>query len=197
MEVKVSIHKTPQPRNREGKELLHARVESKGTRRLEDICKELVPLGLNTAQLKAILDGLAMYIGKSLREGYHIELEEIGTFSLSVKTYSIHDERDTSKTMIEIDGVNFKCSQKLKTRAQKARLSIARQKLTPPLTLTQRKKKMTDHLHTYGYINISQYARLNYCSYYEATKDIRTFEIEGLLKATGVGNRKIYIRMDA
>jgi len=190
MDVRINIYETPKPAGREGETLEHARVESKGTRKLAEICKELVPKGLNTAQIKGILDGLAVYMGKSLRDGYHIELEDIGIFSLSVK--SRPSENDPKKMTVEVDGVNFKCSPKFKERAKDARLKVNKETKTKLLPLARRKEKLLAFLAKSGSINIREYAYLNNCTQYRARIDLKTFEEEGIIIRSGNKTHKIY-----
>ena len=190
MDVKINIFQTPKPSGREGEIQEHARVQSKGTRRLVDICEKLIPQGLNTAQIKGILDGLAVYIGESLRDGYHIELEDIGTFSLSVKT---HPAEDPKKMIVEVDSVNFKCSPKLKQRAKRAKLAVHKQSAASRLPLIKRKKNLLEYLQKNGSISVRGYARLNNCSDYQAKKDLDVFEEERVVELKGKGTHKIYI----
>lgn len=189
MQVKVGIYHTPKPSGREGENLQHARVHSNGTRTLNDICEKIVPLGLNTAQLKGILDGLAVYIGESLRDGYHIELEDIGTFSLSIKTR--HSD-DSKKMLAEVNGVNFKCSKKLKNRAQKANL-MPEKEPAPRLSPDRRKKQLLNYLQNHRSISIREYARLTNCSLYQAKKELNAFEEERVVARMGNGTHKTYV----
>jgi len=189
MKVKVGVYQTPKPTGREGESLQHARVHSKGTRTMDDICEKIVPLGLNTAQLKGILDGLAVYIGESLRDGYHIELEDIGTFSLSVRT---RQADDPEKMTVEVDGVNFKCSKKLKDRARRTEL-VPDKKAAPKFTPAKRKKQLLNYLQKNKSISIIGYTRLNNCSQYQAKKDIGVLVEEGVLVSLGEGTHKTYV----
>lgn len=191
MDVKINIYETPKPAGREGETLEHARVESKGTRKLEEICKELVPKGLNTAQIKGILDGLAVYMGKSLRDGYHIELEDIGIFSLSVR--SRVSKKDPTKMTVEVDGVNFKCSSKFKERARKAKLKVNKEAKPKLLSLARRKEKLLTFLAKNSSINVREYTRLNNCTEYRARIDLKTFEEEGIVVQNGNKTHKIYL----
>lgn len=189
MDVKIKIFETPKPVGRTGETLQHARAQSKGTRTMDDICAKIVPLGLNTAQLKGILDGLAVYIGESLRDGYHIELEDVGTFSLSVKT---RPSDNPEKMAVEVDGVNFRCSKKLMARAKRAKLMLDKQQ-SPSYSLEKRKKRMFEYFRKNASISIMEYVRLNYCSQYQAKKDLDSFEKEGLILRKGKKTHQVYV----
>ncbi len=189
MDVKIKIFQTPKPAKRAGETLQHARVQSKGTRTMDDICAKIIPLGLNTAQLKGILDGLAVYIGESLRDGYHIELEDVGTFSLSVRTRP----SDTAEKMtVEVDGVNFRCCKKLIARAKRANLTLDKQQ-SPSYSLEKRKKQMLEYFRENSSLSIKEYARLNYCSQYQAKKDLDSFEEKGVILQKGKKTHQVYV----
>lgn len=193
MEVNVKIYKTPRPIDWEGVELKHARVESKGTRRMADICERLLHLGLNSAQIKAILDGLAKFVGESLTEGYHIELDGIGTFSLSVKTLQETDESGEKKIFIIPDGANFKCSQPLRKKINTTKLVIQKEKSVKPFTDDERKEKLMAYLEKYRSINQRQYAKLTGLSLYQVRKELQVYQQEGLLSLVGRNTHKTYV----
>ncbi|MDH6312900.1 putative histone-like DNA-binding protein [Parabacteroides sp. PFB2-10] len=193
MKVKVGIYQTPQPKGRESEQLLHARVSSKGTRRIDEICERLYELGLNSAQIKGILDGLARYIGESLRDGYHIEVEGIGTFSMSVKTLQEEEETGDKSVTIQPAGVNFKCSKKLQTMVNQAELIVEKPSDKAILPLAKRKKRLASYLEKKKYINQREYAGLLDLTIYQARKDLMEFVEEGFILQTGGKTRKIYI----
>lgn len=192
MKVKVGIYETPAPAGRPGKSMCHARISSKGTVRTENICSELLEIGLNSAQIKGVVDGLARYIGKTLMQGYHVELEGIGTFSLSVRSCVDSDDPDEEKVRFFIDGVNFKCSRKLKKMVEQTDLVVgtAERKSVPPAD--SRRKNMLDYLRKNEYINASVYARINDCSRYLSRRDLQAYLEEGLLISRGKSTHKVY-----
>lgn len=193
MAIKLKIYDTPRPNGREGEALEHARVISKGTRRMDDICETLIPFGLYTAQIKGILEGLVTYIGKSLQEGYHIELEDLGTFSLSANSRQIINKSNEPATEITIDSVNFRPASTLKKKIRKANIEIVKEGKGPESTLEQRKKKMLAYINKYGHISGMEYTRMNNCTRYMAQKDLNTFVEEKIISQVGTGTRKVFV----
>lgn len=191
MNVKFRLYEIPLPGEQTETNRPQARVQTKGTIRLNDICNELRDLGVNSAQIKAVLDATAKYMGKSLTHGYNFELEGIGTFSLSLHCITV--EKETGESVrVKTDGINFRCDKFLKEKVSKAEFELI--KSSPAHTsLKKRKKQMIDYLGNYGYINISKYALLNHCSRYQARMDINCFEEEGLIKSSGMRSHKIYV----
>ncbi|MDH6535257.1 DNA-binding protein [Parabacteroides sp. 52] len=191
MKVKFSLYEIPLPGVHAETSRPQARVQSKGTIRLEEICSELRELGVNSAQIKAVLDATAKYMGKALVNGYNFELEGIGSFSLSLHSTLVETEKGES-VQVEAHGVNFRYSPSLKEKINEAQFELIKQSPVHA-SLTKRKRQMIGYIETYGYINISKYALLNNCSRYQATKDIEYFEKEGLITSSGMKTHKVYV----
>ncbi len=191
MKVKISLYDIPLPGEQPEESRLQARIQSKGTIRLNAICNELRDLGVNSAQIKAVLDAVAKFMGKSLVNGYNFELEGIGTFSLSLHSALIEKE-EGEVVRVKAGGVNFRCGKELKRKIREAEFEQIKQ--SPKLTsLKKRRTKMIKYLGSNGYINISKYALLNDCSRYQAGKDLESFMKEEILVSSGSKSHKIYI----
>lgn len=197
MKVNVGIYETPQSfSGRETEKKLHARVQSNGIRRLTDICDTLVEKGINSAQIKAVLDGIAIYIGKSLRDGYTVEMEEVGIFSLSVGTKERIDEEGQEIMTVGVNGVNFRCSPILKRRISEAQIRVNKERLKEKMiSLEKRKSILIRYLEKNSFIHVLGYSQLISCSRYQAEKDLKIFQDEGILKIVELGRRNIYTRV--
>ncbi len=193
MKVRFGVYDTPQPEGVQRESKQHARVHSKGTIRLNEMCEELRDLGVNSAQIKGVLDAAAKFMAKSLRHGYNVELDGIGIFSISLRSTSFEDELEKKKTRVEIDGVNFRCNKDLKKRVQKAELQKDKMSLQSMPSLTLRKKRMIAYLEEHGYINAVRYADINNCSRYLGRKDLLSFDEEKLIVSSGKRAHKIYL----
>jgi len=194
MKVNIGIYETPQWKACETETKFHARVQSKGIRRLSDICDELLHLGVNSAQIKAVLDAVAKYIAKSLVDGYTIDVEEVGIFSLSVASNLLENTDGSTEIEVKVDKVNFRSSPTLRKRVDKADFEIKNNVLETTMpSLEKRKKMLNNYLMKYGYISILKFSKLVGYSRYQATRDLETFREEGLLKLSGKNTRKVYL----
>ena len=112
--IKFGVYKA---QNTSGKEQQScARVISKGTMRMEDICEYLSDsCSLTSADVKGAIEALTTYIGRNLSNGYCVELEGLGHFSPALKTLQKTDEKGRTVFFARADGVNFRCSKRLKT----------------------------------------------------------------------------------
>lgn len=194
MKVKFGIYETPQPEGTDHEILQHARIHTRGTVRLNELCIELREQGVNSAQVKAVLDAAARFLFKSLQMGYNVELEEIGTFSLSLRSKPIAAEPENNKMRVEVDTVNFRCNQRLRERVRKIELIKEKDIKRTASNLSVRKKRMIGYLEKYGYINTVEYAELNDCTRYQSRKDLLAFTEEGLLIHSGRGSHKVYLK---
>lgn len=188
MSIKFNLHPTPQPNNRAGKPQMHARAIARSTKKLDDIC-ELVceRASISSADVKAVLDSFVWVIGHSLKYGDHVELEGLGHFSPSLHTRQLPD----GKAVVTLDSINFRCSEKLKKELKTVSLE---KKQTPPCYRPEeRKKRMADYLSRYESITILTYAKLNNCSRYQATTDIKKYVEEGWLSRIGKSTHVVYV----
>lgn len=188
MAIKYTVHETPQPGSRKKKPLVHARALSCGTKKIDDICALVCSRSsISPADVKAVLDSMVWVIGLSLSSGNHVELENLGHFSPSLRTQKLPN----GKYSVEVDGVNFRCSPKLKEEMEKTELE--REKLPELRSLDVRKAQMQDYIQRNGHISIPVYAGLNACSRYRAEADIKQFIADGIIRRIGSHTHVLYI----
>lgn len=189
--IKFGVYKAP---NTSGKEQQScARLISKGTMRMEDICEYLSDsCSLTSADVKGAIEALTTYIGRNLSNGYCVELEGLGHFSPALKTLQKTDEKGKTVFFARADGVNFRCAKRLRELVNKDRpLKIKRENVTSN-ELTDRKNKMLKFLQNNPYINLTDYAGINHCSRYRATEDMKLFVKDGIVIKMGYRTHRVY-----
>lgn len=189
MAIKFTVHDTPNPRTRKGTTAAHARAVCRGTYKLKDIC-ELISdrSAISPAHVKGVLDSLAWAVGFALERGYHIELEDLGYFSPSLRTR----QKDERKCSVEADGVNFRCSTRLKEKLKGVKLEEVKKRKTEKSPEVQ-KRKLLEYLKTNGSISPRLYAELMNCSRYKAQDALKKFVAEGILVKVGYRNKVMYL----
>ena len=189
MAIRYSLYDTPNPDKEEEKGLPHARAVSYQTKRLDDICAEITErTALSSADVKGVLDSFAYVMHTTLSRGDHVELEDLGFFSPSLKT--TYNEK--GKAHVEVDGINFRCSKKLKEKLSD--IKLVKEKREPSQhDLDARRSILTRYLQANGHISKRSYAAITGCSRYRADLDIALFESEGLICRTGYRNQGIYV----
>ena len=189
--IKFGVYKTPKGNATEQQSC--ARLISKGTMRMEDICEYLSDsCSLTSADVKGAIEALTTYIGRNLSNGYCVELEGLGHFSPALKTLQKTDEKGRTVFFARADGVNFRCAKRLRELVDKDRpLKIKRENVTSN-ELTDRKNKMLKFLQNNPYINLTDYAGINHCSRYRATEDMKLFVKDGIVSKMGYRTHRVY-----
>ena len=189
--IKFGVYKTPKGNATEQQSC--ARLISKGTMRMEDVCEYLSDSStLTSADVKGAIEALITYIGRNLSNGYCVELEGLGHFSPALKTLQKTDEKGKTVFFARADGVNFRCAKRLRELVNKDRpLKIKRENVTSN-ELTDRKNKMLKFLQNNPYINLTDYASLNGCSRYRATEDMKQFMKDGIVIKMGYRTHRVY-----
>ena len=176
MAIKFSVHQTPQPKDRKEEALCHARAIPNGTKRMDDICALICERGsISSADVKAVLDSLVWVIRLSLEYGDHVELEELGHFSPSLRSRKLPNGKFT----VSVDGVNFRCSEKLKNQLKYVKLEKGKE--TAGYLPKERKNRMVDYLKRNETITTPIYAALNACSHYRAKADLDQYIKENVI----------------
>lgn len=189
--IKFGVYKTPKGNGTEQQAC--ARLLSKGTMRMEEICEYLSDsCSLTSADVKGAIEALTTYIGRNLSNGYCVELEGLGHFSPALKTVQRTDEKGRTVFSAKADGVNFRCSKRLRSLVNKDRpLKIKRENITSN-ELPDRKQKMLRYLQNNPYINLTDYAGINHCSRYRAAEDMKLFTEDGTVIKMGYRTHRVY-----
>lgn len=188
MGIKFTVHDTPQPDGRKGETLSHARAISRGTVKMDDLCEIICQRGsISSADVKAVLDSFVWAIGHSLKYGDHVELEDLGHFSPSLRTRPLSD----GKMHVTVDNVNFRCSKKLKETLRIAKLEQVSS--STQQTLPQRKANLIKYLERNEHITTRGYSVLNECSRYQAQKDLKQFIADKEIYQLGSGTHIMFV----
>lgn len=188
MAIKYSEHNTPQPNGRKGQPQTHARAIARSTQKMDDICQLVCERGsISSADVKAVLDSFVWVIGFSLKNGDHVELEGLGHFSPSLHTKKLPN----GKKEIQLDNVNFRCSEKLKNELKTVRLEKV--KKATSYEPEERKRRLIEYIKRNESITTITYSKLNNCSRYQATADLKKYVEDKLLTRVGRSTHVAYL----
>jgi predicted histone-like DNA-binding protein len=194
MNVKFSVYTTPKPKDREGETSSHARIQPKGTKRIDDICGYIKDVSsLSPADIRGALEALFDYIALELTDGYNVELENFGHFSIALCSRQKTNDEGKERMHVAVEGVNFRCSPRLKKEVQKAKLDRIKKEAAPFPSIEEREKRMIAYLKKETSINVSEYAGLNACSRYCAGNDIKAFLEKGIIIPSGITTHRVYL----
>lgn len=193
MSIKFSTYKTPKPGGK-GKQEEHARFITRGTKRIDEICIDISDAcSVCSSDIKGVLEALTVYMGRELGYGYSIELEGIGHFTPALRTRKVSEEKGKTKYSVSVDGVNFRCSTRLKEKVKDNRPKKIKRNNISTDTIERRKYKMLEYIKRHDSINELDYVSLNSCTRYRAAKDLKQFLEEGIISKMGYKTHRVYV----
>lgn len=195
MGAKYALYENPNPKSDGKKQPLHARIVPWGTIRTEDIAIDIADsCGFSTAITKGMLDALAHIISRHLRRGYTVELNELGSFSLSLQCRPVMEKTEINSWSINFGNVHFRGNKKLKERISTGFApERAPEASATPYSPEERKNRLTDYLKRHEYINRTRYMQLNGCNRTTAINDLGKLVNESSLKRLGSGKAVLYL----
>lgn len=178
---------------------LHPYVVSRGTKRLTDWAEEAHDSGsLNKADVLGAMKSLEEFIVKSLRNGYQVELDGVGTLAVSLSSRKVTDEKEIRGNSLDVKRVTFRCSKSLKTRLAGASLERSAAVKQDKTTFAHRQTKLLQYLSEHPFINRGTYRILMGCSDRIWRSDCNRYLDEGLLQRQGKSPLNFYtLKADA
>lgn len=197
MGAKYALYENPNPKGDGKRQPLHARIVPKGTVRTQEIAEEIADgSGYSTGTTKGMLDALAKAIARNLRQGYTVELEELGSFSVSLKCRPVMEQKELRSWSVHFGNIHFKGSKKMKDRIKSIDLERDSEAKATRYAPEQRKGRMLLTLKERDFFTAAQYMRLNGCNRSTAARDIKEMIEAGKIKKLGYGKAVLYVPVE-
>lgn len=194
MGAKYALYENPNPKGDGKKQPLHARIVPKGTIHTQDIAEEIADsCGYSTATTKGMLDALAKVISKNLRRGYTVELDDLGSFSISLKCRPVMDKKELRSWSVHFGNIHFKGSKRLKEQLKPIDLERDSAAGATCYSPEQRKGRILNAAEGKDYFTAAQYIRLNGCNRTTAIRDLNELIEEEKIKKLGHGKTVLYV----
>ena len=196
MAANYDLRENPNPKKDGKKQPLYARIVSKGTitsrELLEDISSGTT---FTVADLEGAISALAEKMATHLKNGYNVELGNIGYFSAKLKARPVMEKDEIRAASVEFDNVNFRASAWLKknTRGDLERSSRGFQ-TSAKLSEEERRSLLDKYLDENTYITRTDYTKLTGLLKNNAMKDLKEFVNQGILISSGHRNQMIFLR---
>ena len=114
-EVKDNISRKP-------KKGYYAQVVTKGTIDTQTLCKQIASCcALSTADMTAAIIALSQQLTECLLDGYNVNIEGIGTFSLSAESKVVEKKTDIRAQSVKVKNINFRSAVNLKKAMTKSK----------------------------------------------------------------------------
>lgn len=191
--ARYRIVRNPNPTGDKKKQAMHPRVVPYGTIRTNDLIEEAQTRStMSGADLKGALRVIADVMADRLEQGYNIELEELGFFSVSLASRPVMDKKEIRSESIHFKNVNFRCGKYLKNKLKTMHLErMPEGKGTLPY-FDERVRRLTEYLEMHHFITCGDYRELARCSKYRALSDLNQLISEGKLVKKGYRSTRLY-----
>jgi Bacterial DNA-binding protein. len=156
--------------------------------------------------LRGMMAAVAQYAAMHLNASEHVELEGLGTLSVSIacnkddegRTPVITSPRQVKPHHLHVSRVNLVAKpsfiKQLKgpfVRSKNRFPSNAERDVPMP---AERRTLLMEHLEAHGCISISTYMQLTHLSRYHASIELKAFAAEGIIKRYGTSTHSVYIK---
>lgn len=183
------------------KDKFRARAVSRGTISAEQLADWMrQKCGISAAEAKGFMIMLSDCMLDFLQGGYHVEVKDLGYFSVSLTSELLARRNEIRAESVEFSRLNFRPSTKVRkilAGTEKELISSKRSsKTVKPKSREKRAAMLTAHLQQNPFISRSDYARLVHTGRDTAISDLNDFMAEGWLKRYGVGRTVVYLLAD-
>ena len=194
MGAHYSLFKNPGKESEEEKATLHARLVNQRIIHTEELAEDISDAcSFNTADVKGMLEALKRRLAFHLKYGAVVELEGIGTFSVSLKCPPLTEEKDIKPKHVRFSKAVFRCSKELRSGLKYMEIERSdggsRLKVLPS---DKRKANILRYLQQNETISSSYCRGLNGCSKYMALKDLDELRKEGKIVRLGYRSNAQY-----
>lgn len=194
--AKYAFYKNPPKREGGDDGSLHARVVSRGRFGTEELAREIANnCSFSSGVVKGMLDALAKSLEMHLKYGETVDLEGIGTFSITLKCpKGITDPKQIRAESVNFNNIVYRPSPQLKHKMKSITLSRASLPKRKDQTEEDRLSNILAHLkEKQRIISTTDCMSFNQCSRYQALKDLKKLHAQGLLTWVGRGKQKYYM----
>lgn len=194
MSAQYDLYENPPSKEPGEKKLFHARIVSSGIKKTRSIAEVIADKSsLTTGDVIGALTLLSSTVADYLSEGYYVELEGFGTFSLSLQCRPVEKKSEIHAQSISLKTVNFKSSALLKDSVQKKMtLERSKEKHGNMLADEQRLRALKSYLSDHRFITRSVYMSLTGCYRTKAVGDLNNYIEQGILVRESHGPSVLY-----
>jgi len=197
MSVEYDLREKPNPKGDNTPQPLYPRFVSKRTISTEELIERVSESSSFTkGDVEGMLNLIANYTASYIREGYTVQLGEIGYFSGSLKaTHAVMDKKDIRATSIYLDTVNFRASKWLKQHASGMIERAGRgHSKSADIGKEERLKRLNTYLDKNMFISRTQYTYITGLLKNKALAELKQLVDEGVLIKKGRGSQMVFIR---
>jgi predicted histone-like DNA-binding protein len=146
------------------------------------------------ADVAAVLQALCKCVCDELLDGNRVELEHLGTFSLSLTCGNKRLEDRVTKKDIRVKSILFTPCAEMKAAMRTAEIVSGGPNPNKQLSDTVIERRLEKYFEEHEYMQRRDFESVCECSRYTATKKLKELVKAGKLRAMGAKNVRFYIK---
>lgn len=196
MAIKYDFYEVNELNKTQGK--LRARAVSSGTISTDKLAKWIQQRsGISAAEAKGFILMLTDCVLDFLVDGYHVEVGDLGYFSVSLTSRLVDKRNEIRAESIEFSRLNFKPTARVRNVLVHAEKQLISPKQRQPgkkyKSREERAEILRKRLEKQPCISRAEYARVLFVKKDTAINDLNTFIEEGWLCKYGTGKTVVYL----
>lgn len=189
------MEKNPPKKDSGKKVVLHPRIVPWDTVSTDKLIEEASSSSTYTGgDLKGAVRLIADLLKEKLRDGYNVNLDGIGYFSVSLQSRPVEDKKELRSESVHFKNVNFRCCARLKRELKSMTLERYKEPKSTDFSPDEKERRLLWYLERHAYITTLAYQGLNGCSQYMARKELKQFVADGILIEDGTRRMCIYAK---
>ncbi|MCD7973963.1 MAG: HU family DNA-binding protein [Candidatus Azobacteroides sp.] len=197
MAANYDFRENPNRKGKGEKEPLHPRIVSRGIIDTEKLIAEMTrSRSITPGEVKATLSALAEVMAEYMKEGFTVEVDEIGKFHATLKARPVTDKKEIRSSSVHFDTVKFRPATVLRRNIQTGELI----RVTPDkgfrnsasLPEEECKKRLARFFEEKPCITRMEYSKLTGKLRSKALEELNKWIRQGYLKRHGSHNIAVY-----
>ena len=184
------------------KQKLYPQLVTSGTITLKDLMKHASKhTSFSPAEVLGMVTFLEDAMVEYLAQGYHVKLDNIGTFSASLTSRKVTSKDEIRAKSIHFDNVHFRADKKLRKRIgiemklERVEPYRAFQTSSSEYTPEERFGLMIEHLEKHGFITCKKYSEVTGLLKNKASAELRDWAKEGRIRREGCAPHVMYLKL--
>ena len=180
--------------------LLYPRIVSKGTVSTKRLVKDISEMSsFSPGDIEGLLVSLQDRIAHYLSEGHHVQLGEIGYFSMGLEGRPVEDKKEIHAQSISFGKVRFRVSPSFNQQST-GRLERVQRGLgfhqSAQLSEDERRVRLMAYLSKNPFITRREYSDITGLLKNKALDDLHLWVKKGLLREKGRGSHLVFLKAD-
>lgn len=193
MAARYKLERNPSPTGDKEEQPYHARVVAVGTLKTEGLLRAAQgKSSVSSADIKGTLQLLHELMRDYLMMGYNVELEGIGTFSLSAQCRPVMNKNEIRAESIHFKSINYRPAKILCDKLKATPFVRAEEDKKERFSPKECEQRLLEYLNNNQLISHADYRGLCHCSKSKAAKDLKRFYAEGKIVRHHFGSSHYY-----